>query len=124
MTISSKIGFGKKVSGQIVLFGEKGKTVNSRDLTGEISGKIVIFLTFAPREFIEKVNFLGAVGIIVPSMHYVDYEYFSKDNDFSLLLLLKFGKLDLPEELGLKLEKLSGKSGELDGEGKTLEIGH
>lgn len=122
MTISSKIGFGKKVSGEIVLLGGKGGVSSSRDLTVEVEGKIVVFLSWVPREFLEKVSFLGGVGVVVPSMHYRDYEYFSKSLDFSLLLLLKFGKLDVPEELFGKLSKLGGKKGELDGEGKSLTI--
>ena len=122
MTISSKIGFGKKVSGQIVVFGEHGKELSSRNLTDELEGKIVVFLKFAPKEFIEKAGFLGAVGIVTPSMHFREFEYFSKSADFSLLLLMKFGRLDFPEELAKKLLSPGEKKGELDGENKSLTI--
>lgn len=122
MTISVKIGFGKKVSGDILLFGGKGSPVSSRDLTEEINGKIVVFLKFVPREFVEKAGFLGAVGIMVPSMHWRDFDYFSKTGDFSLLLLMKFGRMDVPEELTKKMEALNGKMGTMDGENKTLSV--
>jgi hypothetical protein len=122
MNISSKIGFGKKVSGEIVLFGGRGKEVASRELTTEIFGKIVVFLNYVPKEFVEKASFLGAIGIVLPSMHFRDYDYFLKTGDFSLIILMKFGRMDVPEELISKLDRLSGKQGELDGERHEFKI--
>lgn len=121
MTISTKIGFGKKVSGEVRIIGKNGP-VDSRDLMPELEGKIVVFLSWVSRETLEKANFLGVCGVVVPSIHARDFDYYSKTHDFSLLVLVKFGKLDIPNELAKKLSPLEGKKGELDGEGKTLTV--
>lgn len=120
MTVTAKIGFGKLVSGPLVVLGKGGGNIYSRDLTEEINEKIVVFMSWVPKEFLEKVNLLRAAGVVVPSVHYRDFEYFSKNADFSLLVLMKFGQMNLPSELSTKLEKLGGKAVELDGENKIL----
>ncbi len=112
MTIVTKIGFGKKVAGEIVFLG------NSNDL----AGKIVVCLSNVGREFLEKAGLVGVVAVVVPSIHFRDFEYFKNLNDFPLLVLLKFGKLELEENLVEKLQKLDGKKAVLDGEAHLLQI--
>lgn len=102
MTFSSKIGFGPKVEGVI--------TINEF-----VPGKISVFTTHLHREHLEKAGLVGVLGLVVPSIHYRDYEYFRKLSEFPLLVLLKFGNLDTPKDLVGKLDKLQGKTGELDG---------
>lgn len=112
MTITSKIGFGSKTSGKIAIFGK------SSDLTG----KVVVCLDFVGREFLEKAGLVGVAGVILPSIHWRDFEYFKKLNEFPILILLKFGKLELSADLREKLSKLDGKDAMLDGEHKTLTV--
>ena len=75
---------------------------------------------YVPREFLEKASLVGVRGLVVPSMHYRDYDYFVKADDFSLLVLTKFGKLEVSSELATKLAKLDGKKGNLDGDKHEL----
>lgn len=121
MTITTKIGFGPKVNGDIVVLGVKDP-VGSRDLNPEVEGKIVLFLTSVSREILEKASFLGVCGVVVPSIHFRDYEYFAKHGEFTLLVLCKFGMLSAEPELIKKLSPLSGKRAELAGEEKTLTV--
>lgn len=120
MTVSTKIGFGPKVAGEIVVLGRPGEVPASYEINASLSGKILMILSYAPRELLEKASLVGVRGVVVPSIHFRDYDYFAKADDFSLLVLTKFGKLDISLELVTKLAKLSGKRGELDGEDKTL----
>lgn len=122
MTVSTKIGFGKKVVGEIVVLGKPGKVVESHQVNSQLSGKIALFLSYVPVEILEKAGLVGVKGVIVPSMHWRDFERFRQAEDFTLLMLLKFGKLDATVELAGKLEKLDGEEGKLDGEGKKLEV--
>lgn len=102
MTISSKIGFGPSVESSIVI----------NDL---VPGKICVSTTHLHREKIEKAGVVGVAGLVVPSIHYRDFDYFRRLSEFPILVLLKFGNLDTPKELVAKLEKLQGKTGELNG---------
>lgn len=111
MTVLTKIGFGKKVTGEIVLLG-KGD---------DLAGKIVLCLSPVGREFLEKAGLVGVAGVIVPSMPYRDYRYFENLNEFPLLVLLKFGKLELEESLLEKMQKLAGKKATLDGHSHELK---
>lgn len=120
MTVSTKIGFGKRVVGEIVVLGKSGRGVESHQVDARLSGKIILFLSYVPVEVMEKVGLVGVKGVIVPGMHWRDFERFRQAEDFTLLMLSKFGKLDATAELAEKLEKLDGKEGKLDGEGKTL----
>ncbi len=122
MTVSANIGFGPKVAGEIVVLGKPGEVVESYQINSSCRGKIIIFLSYTPRELLEKAGLVGVRGILVPSIHFRDYDYFEKADDFSLLVLTKFGKLDIDSETATKLSKLSGKRGILSGEGKNLEI--
>ena len=119
MTVSTKIGFGKKISGEIIVLTQAADT---HQVNSSFSGKILLLLSYAPREFLEKASFVGATGIILTSMHYRDFEYFKNNGDFSLLVLSKFGKLGIDKDLATKLTKLDGEKGQLDGEKKTLTI--
>lgn len=111
MTISGKIGFGAKVYGKIAV---------DPEVNLELEGKIAVFTQFVPRATLEKAGVVGAVGIVVPAMHWRDFEYFRNLGDFPILVLLKFGNLDSGKELKEKLEKLDGKNGELNGDEKNL----
>lgn len=122
MTVSAKIGFGRKVKGEIVVLGEPGVAVESYLVNSSLSDKILLLLSYAPRELLEKAGLVGVRGVIVPSIHWRDFNYFKDSDDFTLLVLTKFGKLDVSKELSGKLLKLNGKEGELDGEGKKLEV--
>lgn len=113
MTVTSKIGFGGKVTGEV--------TVVSGSLDGDASGKIVVSLVFVGREFLEKAGLIGVAAVVVPSMHYRDFAYFQSLNEFPILVLLKFGKLELAGELAEKLEKLDGKKAVLDGKAHELQ---
>lgn len=121
MTISTKIGFGPKVAGEIVVLGKPGEIPSGHEINSSLRGKILMVLSYAPRELLEKAGLVGVRGVVVPSIHWRDFDYFEKADDFSLLVLTKFGKLDVSAELVAKLAKLNGKRGELDGEEKKLE---
>lgn len=112
MTITSKIGFGGKARGEV--------TVVSGGLDSGAAGKIVVSLVFVGREFFEKAGLIGVAGIVVPSMHYRDFAYFQGLNEFPVLVLLKFGRLDLDKDLEEKLGKLSGQKASLDGKAHEL----
>lgn len=122
MTVSTKIGFGPKVAGEMVVLGKPTEVPESFAINSTMAGKILIFLSYAHRELLEKAGLIGVRGVVVPSIHFRDYDYFEKADDFSLLVLTKFGKLDIDSETATKLSKLSGKRGVLSGEGKTLEV--
>lgn len=107
MNILSKIGFGPKVTAEIVL-------------NQLVPGKIVILTGFVPRETLEKAGIIDIAGLVVGSLHFRDYDSLQKRNEYPLLVLNKFGNLDAPEEFREKLKKLDGKKGTLDGEGKSL----
>lgn len=122
MTISTKIGYGLKVSGEsVVLEGKDGQIATNR-LDDNLNGKIVVCLSNVGREFLEKAGLVGVGGVILPSLHWRDFEYFHNLNEFPLLILLKFGTLELSGELTEKLKKIDGKKGTIDGEGKTFEL--
>lgn len=122
MTVKTKIGFGPKVKGKIVVLGQAGKAVTTGQIDFSLSGMIVLFLGSVSREVMEKAGLVGVVGVVVPSVHHRDYEYFRVLGEMSLLVLLKFGNLELNSELEKKLEKLDGEEGELDGDGKELTV--
>lgn len=122
MTISSKIGFGKKVMGEIAVLGRPGEILDTHHLDMRVEGKILVLLAWVSREFLEKASFVGAVGVVVPSLHFRDFEYFRQHGDFSLVIYDKFGKLDAPVEMVKKLSAIDGKKGELDGDGKFLQV--
>lgn len=122
MTISAKIGFGPKVAGEIVVLGKPGEIPAGHEIDPSFSGKILMFFSYAPRELLEKASLVGVRGVVVPSMHWRDFDYFVKADDFSLLVLTKFGRLDISSELFEKLSKLDGKKAELGGEDKTLTV--
>ncbi|MCL4390126.1 MAG: hypothetical protein M1484_03650 [Patescibacteria group bacterium] len=111
MTITGKIGFGAKVSGKIAV---------DPEVNLELEGKIAVFTRFVPRATLEKAGVVGAVGVVVPTMHWRDFEYFQNLGDFPVLVLLKFGDQDAGKELAEKLEKMDGKNGEIDGDNKIL----
>lgn len=113
MTVTSKIGFGGKATSEIA--------VVSGSLDSSAAGKIVVSLVFVGREFFEKAGLIGVAGIVVPSMHYRDFAYFQGLNEFPVLVLLKFGKLELDKDLEEKLAKLSGKRATLDGKAHELQ---
>ncbi len=120
MNISCKIGFGGKVAGELAVLGAAGGNMDVRDISPDLEGKILVLLFWAPRELLEKAGFVGAVGVVAPSIHFRDFEYFRKTADFPLLVLSKFGKLDASADMAKKLLAVNGKKGSLDGEGKTL----
>ncbi len=122
MTVATKIGFGKRVKGEIKVMGGEGEAVTTHDIDSSLQGKILLLLTYASREFLEKASFVEIKAVVVPSMHYRDFLYFKDNGDFSLLVLTKFGKLDIGDELTAKLSKLDGKEGELDGEKMELSV--
>lgn len=111
MTVSTKIGFGPKVSAPI--------TVVER-LDAGCAGKIVISLSFVGMEFLEKAGLVGVAGVVVPALHWRDFEYARKLAEFPLLVLVRFGRLDLQKDLTEKLGKLDGKKGVIDGEKHEL----
>ncbi|MBI4099923.1 hypothetical protein HY440_02850 [Candidatus Microgenomates bacterium] len=111
MTVTTKIGFGKKVTGEVAILGREP----------DLAGKIVIAPAVVGREFLEKATLLGVAGLVVPSLHWRDYEYFRKADEYPILLLLKFGRLDPSDDLVAKLEKLAGKKAILDGENHELK---
>lgn len=102
MTFISKIGFGPKVEGEIVV-------------NDFVPGKISVFTTHLHREQLEKAGLVGILGLAVPSIHFRDFDYLRKLSEFPLLVLSKFGNLDTPKELIGKLEKLRGRHAELNG---------
>lgn len=116
MTVNTKIGFGPKVAGEVVVLTEPV----SREINSSLGGKILLFLTYVPREFLEKAGLVGVRGIVVPSIHWRDFDYFVRNDDFSLLVLTKFGKLEISKDLAEKLSKLSGKKASLDGDKHEL----
>lgn len=120
MTLTSKIGFGKKVSGLVSLIGQDGEVVQTRAVDADLSGKILVILGFAGREVLEKAGLLGAAGVVVLSMHWRDFAYFQKFGDFTLLVLARFGKAGSERAVAEKLKKLEGEEAVLDGEAKTL----
>ncbi len=122
MNFLAKIGFGPKVAGEIVVLGKPGEVPESFAINSSMSGKILVFLSYAPRELLEKASLIGIRGVVMPSMHFRDYDYFEKADDFTLLVLTKFGKLDIDSDTATKLSKLSGKRGALSGEEKKLEV--
>lgn len=117
MTVTTKIGFGEKVSGEIVVV-ERAAGTGSIDEA--MAGKILLFSSWVPRAVLEKAGLIGVAGVVVPSMHWRDFDYFAQISEFPMLILLKFGMLDLSKELRDKLSKLGGKKGTLDGEKKTI----
>lgn len=119
MTISSKIGFGEKVTGEAVIV--KEGTV-SQNLNLDLAGKILIF-TFSPsRELLEKARFVGAVGVCVPEIHFRDFDYFKSNGDFGMMVFQKFGSKPLDSDLAEKVGKFDGKKVELHGETHELKI--
>ena len=123
MMVQTKIGFGPVASGEIEVLGETGASVNSSQIDFTQEGKILLFLCPVSRSLLEKASLVGAIGAIVPSMHFRDYDYFQGLKEFPLLVVLKFGNLDLDSEMTEKLRKLAGKKGKLDGEKKTFDAG-
>lgn len=121
MTVSTKIGFGPKVVGKIMVLGKPGESLGTQLVDQSAKGKILLLCCYVGKEFLEKADLVGVRGIIVPSMHFRDCDSFQKTGEFSLLVLTKFGKLDISAELAAKLSKLDGKEGQLDGDGKKLE---
>lgn len=111
MTITTKIGFGEKVTAPVVILGQDE----------DLEGKIVVATKVVGREFLEKAGLLGVAGVVVPSLHWRDYSYFQNLNEYPLLVLLKFGRLDLASDLVEKLEGLAGKKATLDGEKHELK---
>ncbi len=120
--IKTKIGFGPMAGGVAVVLGRPGDSVDAYQVTRDITGKVLIALSPVSPEFLEKVAFVGAVAVVVPSIHYRDYCRLSHDADLTLLVLLKFGNLEIPEELAKKLAKLNGEIVTVDGENKTLSV--
>jgi hypothetical protein len=120
VVLETKIGFGGKVKGEAVVLGKIDDAVDSYRITKDYEGKVLILLSPVSREFLEKVNFIGVVGVVTPSMHYRDFERFRETADFSLLIVNKFGNLELTREQGKELSALSGKIVELDGNAATL----
>lgn len=113
MTVTTKIGFGPKAVGQIM--------VTDR-LDNAAGGKIVVSLDFVGREFLEKAGLVGVAGLVVPAVHWRDFEHAKNLAEFPLLVLLKFGRLDLQKDLAEKMTKFEGKKGVLNGEEKTLVV--
>ena len=122
MTLTTKIGFGAKVQGVMSVFGGSGEQANTHHLDSSFAGKIVVVLSFVGREFLEKAGLVEVAGVIVPSMHLRDFEYLRGRNEFPLLILTKFGRLELSGDLKEKLSKLDGKKAVLDGDCKTLTV--
>lgn len=120
MEISTKIGFGGKFKGEIVFI--PGEILPTHTIDTTISGKILVTACWVGREFVEKAELIGAAGIVVPSIHWRDFNYFQKNLSCPLLVILKFGKLNADLNLADKLLKLNGKKGEIDGETKILRI--
>lgn len=120
MTITSKIGFGNDISGEAVIL--PPKEFGSRDLTLDLSEKILILSNHHSREFLEKARFVGVLGVVVPSIHFRDYDYFKTVSGFGMMILLRFGDEGASGELAEKLNKLAGKTVKLSGDGKKLEI--
>src|SRR3989344_123725 len=106
MNITTKIGFGENVSGNLVVFKDG---VRSADLTFEQSGKIVAFFESPAKELIEKARFTGVLGVIVPAVHFRDYDYFRKQEDFAMMVIQKFGNGPLADEAKEKILRLNGK---------------
>ncbi len=123
MTVSTKIGFGSKVSGEVRVFGAGGEAADTRHLNGDLAGKILVVLSVVGREFLEKAGLLEVAGVVVGSLHWRDYDYLQKKGEFPVLVLTKFGRLELSADLKEKLSKLDGKKAVLDGEGKSLTVG-
>ncbi len=120
MILNSKIGFGGGANGEIVVLPEDVKT---EDLTMDLAGKVLIFLTSPSKEILEKTRFLGVSGVVVPEMHFRDFEYFKEMGEFVIIVLQRFGVGPLEKELKDKLSKLSGKKGEVNGEQHEIKIG-
>lgn len=122
MTFSGKIGFGDRVSAEIVVLGEPGESLSSHVIDSPLAGKILICLSFMGREAMEKAGLVGVKGLVLPSIHFRDYNYLQNLNEFSVLVLTKFGKIKLGSEVSSKLSKLSSEKGILDGEEKKLIV--
>lgn len=119
MTITSKIGFGENVSGNLVVFKDG---VRSSDLTFEQSGKIAAFFDSPARELIEKARFTGVLGVIVPAVHFRDYDYFRTQGDFVMMVIQRFGNGSLAAEVKEKILRLDGKKVNLVNEGHELKV--
>lgn len=122
MILTSKIGFGKKVSNSVSLVGGEGKVNQTHEITTDLAGKILVVLGFANREILEKADLVGVIGVVVPSMHWRDFIYFQKFGDFTLVVLSRFGEVEMEKAMVEKLKKLEGKEVILDGEAKTLTV--
>ncbi len=109
MTLLSKIGFGSKVSAEMVVCDQP------------VPNKIILCPKYVGREWLEKAGFLGVAGVVVPSMHWRDFEYFKTQNEFPIMVLLKFGTLEPTADLAEKIAKLDGKNGGLDGDNHELK---
>lgn len=118
MTITSRIGFGENVSGNLIVL----KDVRSPDLTFDQSGKIVAFFDSPARELIEKARFTGVLGLIVPSVHFRDYDYFRTQGDFAMMVVQRFGNGSLAAEAKEKILRLDGKKVNLVNEGHELKV--
>jgi hypothetical protein len=118
----TKIGFGPKVTAKAIVLGKPGDSVDAYRITREMAGKVLIVLSPVSPEFLEKVAFVGVQAVVTPSIHFRDYVRFAESGDLTLLVLLKFGNLEIPEELARKLSKLDGETVSVDGEEKTLSV--
>lgn len=118
----TKIGFGPKVTGQAIVLGKPGDAVDAYRITQEMAGKVLIVLSPVSPEFLGKVVFIGAVAVVTPSIHFRDYVRLAESGDLTLLVLLKFGNLEIPEELARKLGKLDGEMVTVDGGEMTLSL--
>lgn len=118
----TKIGSGPKVSGPAVVLGKPGDKVDAYKVTRDMEGKILIVLSPVSPEFLEKVAFVGVLAVVTPSMHFRDFVRFTDYSEMTLLVLLKFGNLEIPDELARKLAKLDGETVMVDGENKILAV--
>lgn len=118
----TKIGFGPKVTAQAIVLGKPGDNVDAYRVTREMTGKILIVLSPVSPEFLEKVAFVGALAVVTPAIHFRDFVRLAENGELTLLVLLKFGNLEIPEELAKKLAKLDGETVSVDGEEKTLSM--
>ena len=120
MTVRTKIGSGPKVSGKIAVVGSLDKPAGTGEVDFSLAGKIVVCPTHVSRELLEKMSVVKAAGMVAASVHWRDYEGVRDAEDPSLLVLLRFGSLNVSSELEKKLAKLDGKMGTLDGNAKEL----
>ncbi|KKU91841.1 MAG: hypothetical protein UY21_C0009G0032 [Microgenomates group bacterium GW2011_GWA1_48_10] len=121
MSISAKIGFGPKVSGEAVFLGA-AQEVATHHLSLDLTGKILILPRWVGKEFVQKADFVGVLGVVVPAMHYRDFDYFRKQGGLTLLVVEQFGELDASPESAKKLASFDRRQVVVDGEEKTLVL--